>query len=302
MGVLAGVLAGSVVFATGLIWLGYTLWSVRGVSPQPTTHPAIPPAMTTLASFLTFSAAVTAVIITISILIAFFARGGVFEGGHVPGGVFEGGGGGSGGGFNPPAPKGSETVDMALDALERSNIAFNTPTQMQLGETTTIRLLMSPSASVEELRHQIRESGAPGQQIQSAEQIITGSAMQTQLTGQDFEIVANSPEVQAISYKEPTEWTWDVSPTERGKKQLHLTIIAVFKVEGEEATRQIESFDRTITVNVTWNQRLSGFISTNWEWLWTAILVPLVPWLWRKWKKTWDKGESAHPSSPKRDT
>jgi len=258
--------------------------------------------MTTLASFLTFSAAVTAVIITISILIAFFARGGVFEGGHVPGGVFEGGGGGSGGGFNPPAPKGSETVDMALDALERSNIAFNTPTQMQLGETTTIRLLMSPSASVEELRHQIRESGAPGQQIQSAEQIITGSAMQTQLTGQDFEIVANSPEVQAISYKEPTEWTWDVSPTERGKKQLHLTIIAVFKVEGEEATRQIESFDRTITVNVTWNQRLSGFISTNWEWLWTAILVPLVPWLWRKWKKTWDKGESAHPSSPKRDT
>jgi hypothetical protein len=158
-------------------------------------------------------------------------------------------------------------------------------------------LLLSPSASVEELRRQIRESGEPGQQIESAEQIITGSEMQARLTGQDFEIVANSPEVQAISYKEPTEWTWDISPTESGKKQLHLTITALFEVEGEETTRQIESFDRTISVKVTWNQRLSGFISTNWQWLWTAILVPLVPWLWRKWKQSQDKHKSMRPPS-----
>jgi ATP-dependent Zn protease len=121
--------------------------------------------------------------------------------------------------------------------------------------------------------------------------------VQARITGQDFDIEANSPEVQSISYKEPTEWTWDISPTESGKKQLHLTITALFKVEGEEATRQIESFDRTISVNVTWNQRLSGFISTNWQWLWTAILVPIVVYLWKRRNKSQENGESTRPRS-----
>lgn len=94
----------------------------------------------------------------------------------------------------------TQQIDRALEALEKSNIAFNTPQQMQLGETKTIELRLSPSASVEESSEQIREPG----QIESAEEILTAPEMQARLTGQAFKIEALSDEKQAVSYREPT--------------------------------------------------------------------------------------------------
>ncbi len=168
-------------------------------------------------------------------------------------------------------------------AIVGSNIAFNAPSQMRLGEAKTIELRLSPSAEVQELTAQIRESGAVGQ-IESAEQIPTSAVMQARLTGQDFKIEARSDERQAVSRKDPTIWRWDIEPTEPGEKRLHLTLSALVKVEGESASRQIESFDRAIPVTVPLGQRLSGFVGNNWQWLWTVIALPVVVWVWRTWK------------------
>jgi hypothetical protein len=104
-------------------------------------------------------------------------------------------------------------MDRRLTRLARSNLAFNAPEQMQLGETNTIKLSLSPSASVGELTQRLRETGAIGR-IESAKQIITAKRMQARLTGQDFKIEATSPETQAITFTQPTDWTWDVEPTE----------------------------------------------------------------------------------------
>jgi len=47
----------------------------------------------------------------------------------------------------------------------------------------------------------------------------------------------------------------------------------------------IRTFDRRVMIQVTWAKRLSGFLGQNWQWLWTAILLPLVAWLWGKHNK-----------------
>jgi hypothetical protein len=123
--------------------------------------------------------------------------------------------------------------------------------------------------------------------------------MQAQLTGQDFEITTDSPRVQAISYKEPTEWSWDITPTEGGNKKLHLTISALLNVEGETTPRTIESFERTIPVNVTWSQRLAGFVSANLAWLGPSILVPAALWVWLwVWRSRMKRLEQQRPAPP----
>jgi hypothetical protein len=188
-----------------------------------------------------------------------------------------------------------QRMDSRLSRLARSNLAFNAPKQMRLGETETLKLTLSPSASVGELTHRLRESGARGR-IVSEQQIVTAQRMEARLTGSEFEIEATSPETQAITYTQPTDWTWEVTPTEGGEnKKLHLTVTALLRVEGETTPREIRSFSKTLTVNVTVGQRISGFVGTNWQWLWTAILVPVGVWGWKKWK---DRREQRSARTP----
>ena len=109
--------------------------------------------------------------------------------------------------------------------------------------------------------------------------------MQARLTGQGFEITAVKPETQLVSGEQETEWQWDVTPKRANTLRLHLTLSAILVVDGEPAPRTIRTFDKIIEVQVTWGQRISGFVSNNWQWLWAVVLVPVAGWLWRKWKK-----------------
>lgn len=203
---------------------------------------------------------------------------------------------------SPPVDPLAE-VDRAMrESLTKGSVAFNTPEEMQLGKAETVQLLLSPSDSGAELQQQITEAGKT-----EAAEIRVSNRMQARLTGPGFQIEAISPEEQAISSTDTTEWKWDVTPTKTGENQeLHLTLTALIDVEGQETPRQIRTFDRTIDVPVTWGQRfgvIGTFITTNWQWFWTVILVPIALWLYRKYRKqkSGDGGEGEEkPPNPKK--
>jgi hypothetical protein len=207
---------------------------------------------------------------------------------------------GSAGGTLPPERQNLalKRLDRRLSQLARSNLAFDAPRQMQLGETETIRLTLSPSASTGELTQRLIEAGAKGR-IESAQQIITANRMQARLTGQDFEIEATSPETQAVTFAEATDWSWDVEPTEGGEdKKLHLTVTALIPIEGETTPRQIRSFDQTITVNVTLGQRVGGVMDKHAGWIVPAILVPLAGAAYAWWRRRRSSGGTSSPPPP----
>ena len=99
-----------------------------------------------------------------------------------------------------------------------------------------------------------------------------------------FSSTAITPEEQAITSAGVTEWKWEVKPTTRGRHYLHLTLTALFHVDGAPTRRALRTFDKIIEVEVTWGQQASEFLGNNWQWLWAAILIPLAGWLWKKWK------------------
>ncbi len=175
-------------------------------------------------------------------------------------------------------------VDRALEALPLGNIAFSVSTVMMLNRGEDVHLLLSPSMSIEELEKQLVETLRRETQVEGL-QIRIAPRMEARLSGTNFSILALTPEVQPVTWKQPTEWRWEVRPTEAGSQALHLTLTALLQIEGKDSTRAIRTFDRDIQVQVTWPQRISGFVAENWQWLWTTVAAPVALWLWSKRRK-----------------
>jgi hypothetical protein len=105
-----------------------------------------------------------------------------------------------------------------------------------------------------------------------------------------FVITKIAPEIQGISKSEVTEWQWMVKPINAGRHDLYLTLSVLLSVDGVPTHRAIRVFTKVIEVKVTWSQQVGLFFEKNWQWLWTAILVPIAGWYWKK-----GKGNKAKP-------
>ncbi len=174
-------------------------------------------------------------------------------------------------------PSPTEIIDMLLERMERANIAFNAPRSMNIGDSPKIQLLLSLGDTEEELKASIK---AAGEKIGA--EIRVNNRMQARLSGYMFQITAITPEEQAVSRRGRTEWSWEIHPKKEGQHDLHLTLSAIFEVNGRETRRVVRTFDRVIEVNVSAPQKITAFIKGNWQWLWAAVLVPIAGWLWRQ--------------------
>ena len=164
-----------------------------------------------------------------------------------------------------------DEIDRALKALPLASAAFNTPTELRLGDPAVIQLLLSLSKPLGDLKAKLREIGE-----RQGALIRVAPLMEARLTGSGFTIEALTPETQPVGRRTDTEWSWEVEGSEGGSQRLHLSLSALITVEGERTPRAVRTFDREIEINVTATQRITGFIGDNWQWLWAALVVPLL--------------------------
>lgn len=179
----------------------------------------------------------------------------------------------------PPAPQGDPLalVDQFLASMHSANVAFNSPQTLNLSETANIQLLLSLKKSIEELRREIASSGpTEGASVKVA------NRMEARLTGPNFQITAITTEEQAIGANDTVEWKWEIKPLATGTHNLHLTLTAIFNIDGATTRRSIRTFDKTIEVEVTPRQIVVGFVVKNWQWLWAAVLLPIGGWFWKR--------------------
>lgn len=182
---------------------------------------------------------------------------------------------------SPIHKKPSSNVDRLLDEMEFGNIAFNAPTNINIDDSPQIQLILSLAETVEKLKQSITEEGE-----KTGATIRVSDKMEARLTGYMFQITAITPEIQAVSKYQQTEWKWEIHPKEEGKHKLHLTLTALLEIDGHTTPRAIKTFDKIIEVNVTATQKISLFFKNNWQWLWAAILIPVAGWLWKRRKNS----------------
>lgn len=178
-----------------------------------------------------------------------------------------------------PRPDTRSSVDRLLDKMEFGAIAFNAPSNININDSPQIQLLLSLAETVEELKQSIVKEGE-----KVGATIRVSDRMEARLTGYMFQITAITPEIQAVSKSQETEWRWEIHPKEEGQHSLHLTLTALLEIDGHSTPRAIRTFDKNIEVTVTPTQKFINFFKDNWQWLWAAILVPVCGWLWKRKK------------------
>ena len=165
-------------------------------------------------------------------------------------------------------------VDQLLEKMQSANIAFNTPSSLGYGRTSGIQLRLSGAKTAEELAAAISEPGA-----RETATIKISNEMDARVTGEGFQVKAVSPERQAVSASGVTQWNCDITPKQLGRQRLHLTLDAIVKIDNHESTYTLQTFDKTIGVNVVWPETLISFLGKYWQWVCTAVVFPVVAWL-----------------------
>ena len=182
-----------------------------------------------------------------------------------------------------PQPDSKKGVDDFLEKMDWGNITFNSPPNMEQYDVAIIDLLLDFRKPMEELKTELKEkmdTHIPMQVQQQRVRVL--DRMEARLTGTGFEITAVTPILQAISRYETTTWKWQIKPISSGAQYLHLTLTAILTINGKDIERAIRTFDKRIEVNVSWSSKIGNFLSNNWQWLWAAIFVPLLGWLWKR--------------------
>ncbi|WEM43501.1 hypothetical protein PTW35_06835 [Photobacterium sp. DA100] len=188
----------------------------------------------------------------------------------------------------PPQNSVVESVDEALSNMNPANIAFNVPENLNIEESSIVILKLSLNDTIEQIKELIDEAG----QLYGAT-IKVSDRMEARLSGHNFQITAITAETQAVSKDQNTEWKWEIEPKVEGSHRLHLTLTALLEIDGHNTPRTIRTFSQKITIKVTTAQRIKLFFNNNWQWMWAAILVPVIGWLWSKRKaSSSDKSQS----------
>jgi hypothetical protein len=170
-----------------------------------------------------------------------------------------------------------DEIDGILKGLPLANIAFNAPLSLNLGDSAVIELVLSGRQPIRVLKRRVT---AVGERVGA--RIRVADRMEARLSGLGFKIQAITPEIQAVSRQDETRWQWEIEATRAGRQRLHLTLTAIIDVRGSQSPRTIRTFEKKLEIRVSWSQRLSNFLGDNWQWLWTAILIPIGAWLLRR--------------------
>ena len=166
----------------------------------------------------------------------------------------------------------SQTIEEMDDAVT----AYSVPKSMKLNETALVNLLIlihfnkSKKELVKILIEEKKKNGEKVSNMQLESDVLKASwKMKAIIKGNNFKIAAISEEIQAMTLNDATEWKWQIKALKEGVQSLHLSITAIFEMNGEEERKTFRTYDRTIEVIV--KKKIIYFISTNWYWIVTII-------------------------------
>lgn len=165
--------------------------------------------------------------------------------------------------------------DPIIAQLFRASMAFVLPETTNITEDIKAQLLIDPST--DDVSKQLTVKGT-----------VTKSTIQiskvaiAKLTAPDFDVVAITPEQQALTTTEPTEWLWELQPKSAGTHDVQLTVTAVIKVDGDKSEHHLKTFEKSVTVQITPMQVIKAWLAKYWQWIVSTLIVPLGVWIYKE--------------------
>jgi hypothetical protein len=164
-------------------------------------------------------------------------------------------------------------IDQRFRALNPGQMLVNAPQTMRVGVAERFVLRI---ASAGQNAGIAADLSGPS----TTSEIHVTPTMRATLAGNGFTIAPISPEEQFIGGGSFTEWSWQVTPTDSGDHELVVSVMVV--LDG-----RVKAIPKVWPVHVSANVglTLSHFFASYWQWIITALIIPLAGLFWRRRKK-----------------
>jgi len=138
------------------------------------------------------------------------------------------------------------------DNLQAGLGVFETPKQMQLGESRDLVLSVGKKANAEDVRASV--GGDRAKHVEIATQV--GHYMTATLRGDGFDITPSGPQAKTLAADRSEIWQWRIKAKEEGAQKLVLTIsVDAQAADGTRSRYDLESKTFDIAVHVTDSER-----------------------------------------------
>jgi len=174
--------------------------------------------------------------------------------------------------------KSTVSPDVVLAQLSGAAMILEAPASANVQDVIHVRLIIDPSKSTAQLVTMSNTAVV-------AKTIRISKIVEAKLVATGFDIVSMSSTRQAISQTELTTWQWDLSGASPGSHLIYLTINAVVTVDDTKVERTINTLDTSILIEITNSQQLTALIQQYWQWIWSTLLLPIIVWLWKRYKR-----------------
>lgn len=173
-----------------------------------------------------------------------------------------------------------------MNQLFVTSTAIVADTEASINETVLITLVIDPTVDeIGLLEHLASEN--------SDQSIITNTTKISSLAwpviiAPDFLVEPNEAAEQAITKDSQTTWTWQLKPKAGGMFTVIVELYAIVYIGNERTKKKYKTLKQPITITVppeptyikVWN-----WIDDKWEWVWTVIMIPLIGFIWKRYKK-----------------
>ena len=177
-----------------------------------------------------------------------------------------------------PADRAS-LVDSVRETLRNANVAFNAPDHGKVGKTFVVEAKVSQVLTSELLGKEITEPG----KVETAPLRVSRLLIATLSGGEAFDVSPSGRQSKFVSESGITTWTWQVTPKSAGEARLLiLTFDAVIKVDDQTDNLTINTFKRSLHVDVDWPENAGQWLDwvkkngENIHWIWVTVVLPTV--------------------------
>jgi hypothetical protein len=207
---------------------------------------------------------------------------------------------------------GASAADAITSAEVNNALVFHINDSMRTGKGYKATLALGKNLTLEDLKEEVRESvNTNTGKLYTDTTLKVAAEMRARLkelnptTNKSFEItpLGEDSEIQEINEETNNKafWQWNVVPLKEGHHELELVIEIVLNRK-----RNIFLPSRTIPVTIystpeSVGSKFSAFMDKNWQWMITAILIPVfIAWLTTRIRQRQQPASSKTPEKKKR--
>lgn len=169
-----------------------------------------------------------------------------------------------------------DKTDAILEQLESASMVFTIPDHANIKDTITVQLLIDPSKSLTEITEMVTING-----VKTTKRIKVSKIIQANLTAPDFNIDAVTPEEQALTTTEPTEWLWKLTPETSGSHDVTVSVIAIVDIGDKSAMHHIKTYEQSVIIDIKASQLITDWFKKYWQWLFSTLIIPFAVWFYK---------------------